>query len=335
MSQRPREGLRAIATLCRVRCIILGTQFFAVFRGLSQQVLAMPTSAAQHAAAHAPIGVFDSGVGGLTVLRALVAALPHEDFIYLGDTARLPYGTKSAASIRRYALQAAALLRERGVKCLVVACNTASAVALDALAAEFAPVPVLGVVEPGAAAACAATRTGRIAVIATESTVRGGAYQAAIRRCRPDAEVAARACPLFVALAEEGWTDGPVVEAVVHRYLDDLFNGAGAALPDTLVLGCTHFPVLAPAIRAVLGPQVSIVDSAATTAAALVGVLRDAGLERPAGGSRGGLRLLATDSAERFARVGGIFLGHSLQVADVEVVDLQPADPPGPGTASR
>jgi glutamate racemase len=307
----------------------------AIFRGLSQQVLAMPTYAAQHGAAHAPIGVFDSGVGGLTVLRALVAALPHEDFIYLGDTARLPYGTKSAASIRRYALQAAALLRERGVKCLVVACNTASAVALDALAAEFAPVPVLGVVEPGAAAACAATRTGRIAVIATESTVRGGAYQAAIRRGRPDAKVAARACPLFVALAEEGWTDGPVVEAVVHRYLDDLFNGAGAALPDTLVLGCTHFPVLAPTIRAVLGKRVSIVDSAATTAAALVGVLGGAGLERPAGSSRGTLRLLATDSAERFARVGGIFLGHPLQVADVEVVDLQPADPPGPGTASR
>jgi glutamate racemase len=283
----------------------------------------MASTAAAHSNAQAPIGVFDSGVGGLTVLRALVAALPREDFIYLGDTARLPYGTKSAASIRRYALQAAALLRERGVKCLVVACNTASAVALDALAAEFAPVPVLGVVEPGAAAACAATPSGRIAVVATESTVRGGAYQSAIRRCRPDAAVAARACPLFVALAEEGWTDGPVVEAVIHRYLDDLFSDTGATPPDTLVLGCTHFPVLAPAIRAVLGARVTIVDSAATTAAALVGVLDAAGLRRAASDQPGRVRLLATDSAERFARVGGTFLGQPLQAADVEVVDLQ------------
>jgi glutamate racemase len=282
----------------------------------------VPTPPARDPSASAPVGVFDSGVGGLTVLRALTAALPHEDFLYLGDTARLPYGTKSPESIRRYALQAAALLRDRGVKCLVVACNTASAVALDDLATEFEPVPVLGVVEPGAAAACAATHSGNIAVVATESTVRGGAYQAAIRRCRPGAVVAARACPLFVALAEEGWTDGPVVEAVVHRYLDDLFGGTVASRPDTLVLGCTHFPVLAPAIRKVLGGGVSIVDSAETTAAALVGVLDRAGLRRPATGATGSVRLLATDSAERFARVGGTFLGRSLQAGDVEVVDL-------------
>jgi glutamate racemase len=282
----------------------------------------VPISKARDVRALAPVGVFDSGVGGLTVLRALAAALPGEDFVYLGDTARLPYGTKSAESIRRYALQAAALLRERGVKCLVVACNTASAVALDELAAGFAPVPVLGVVEPGAAAACAATRSGHIAVVATESTVRGGAYQAAIHRLRPAAVVAARACPLFVALAEEGWTEGPVVEAVIHRYLDDLFGGDGTAHPDTLVLGCTHFPVLAPAIRDVLGEQVAIVDSAETTAAALVGVLERAGLSRARAGAPGHVRLLATDSAERFARVGGTFLGRPLQPGDVEVVDL-------------
>ncbi len=168
-----------------------------------------------------PIGVFDSGVGGLTVLRALLDRLPGEDFVYLGDTARLPYGTKSPGSIRQYSLQAARLLHERGVKCLVVACNTASAIALDALTHEFDPVPVIGVLEPGAAAACLATRAGRIAVLATESTVRGGAYQAAITRRRPDAIVSARACPLFVALAEEGWTDGPIVEGVIHRYLDE------------------------------------------------------------------------------------------------------------------
>jgi glutamate racemase len=266
--------------------------------------------------------VFDSGVGGLTVLRALARALPHEDFVYLGDTARLPYGTKSPESIRRYALQAAALLRDRGVKCLVVACNTASAVALESLAAGFAPVPVLGVVEPGAAAACAATRSGRIAVVATESTVRGGAYQAAIRRCRPGASVVARACPLFVALAEEGWTDGAVVEAVIHRYLDDLFLAGAGTRPDTLVLGCTHFPVLEPALRRVLGDGVAIVDSAQTTAAALVGVREAAALRRPAEAAGGRIALLATDSAERFARVGGTFLGRPLVPADVEVVDL-------------
>ena len=243
-------------------------------------------SAIQSTGAAAPIGVFDSGVGGLTVLRALVRNLPAEDFVYLGDTARLPYGTKSPESIRRYALQAASLLRDRGVKCLVVACNTATAVALDALAQEFAPVPVLGVLEPGAAAACRATREGRIAVIATESTVRGGAYQAAIARRLPQAVVTARACPLFVALAEEGWTEGPVVDAVAHRYLDDLFGpAAGAAAPDTLVLGCTHFPVLAPALRAMLGPRVAIVDSAETTAAALRRCSRALRCARP-GGSR-------------------------------------------------
>jgi len=282
----------------------------------------VPSSSPRDSGVLAPVGVFDSGVGGLTVLRALARALPQEDFVYLGDTARLPYGTKSPGSIRRYALQAAALLRDRGVKCLVVACNTASAVALESLAAEFAPVPVLGVVEPGAAAACAATRAGRIAVVATESTVRGGAYQAAIRRCRPDAAVVARACPLFVALAEEGWTDGAVVEAVVHRYLDDLFLAGADTRPDTLVLGCTHFPVLEPALRRVLGDGVSIVDSAQTTAAALTGVLDAAALRRPAAAAGGRIALLATDSAERFARVGGTFLGRPLAPADVEVVDL-------------
>ncbi len=261
----------------------------------------MPSRSVRDSSTLAPVGVFDSGVGGLTVLRALARALPHEDFVYLGDTARLPYGTKSPESIRRYALQAAALLRDRGVKCLVVACNTASAVALESLAAGFAPVPVLGVVEPGAAAACAAT---------------------AIRRCRPGASVVARACPLFVALAEEGWTDGAVVEAVIHRYLDDLFLAGAGTRPDTLVLGCTHFPVLEPALRRVLGDGVAIVDSAQTTAAALVGVLEAAALRRPAEAAGGRIALLATDSAERFARVGGTFLGRPLVPADVEVVDL-------------
>ena len=309
------SGARASVTLCRLAALSLRILFRRRLRVVS-------IDSAREVRAQAPVGVFDSGVGGLTVLRALAATLPHEDFIYLGDTARLPYGTKSPESIRRYALQAAALLRERGVKCLVVACNTASAVALDDLAREFAPVPVLGVVEPGAAAACAATHSGRIAVVATESTVRGAAYQQAIWRRRPDAVVATRACPLFVALAEEGWTEGEVVEAVVHRYLDDLFAVEAGTRPDTLVLGCTHFPVLAPAIRRVLGAGVAIVDSAETTAAALVGVLDRAGLRRAGAPAPGRIRLLATDSAERFARVGGTFLGRPLDAADVEVVDL-------------
>jgi glutamate racemase len=278
-------------------------------------------------AMNSPIGVFDSGVGGLTVLRELRRCLPHEDFIYLGDTARLPYGTKSPGSIRQYSLQAARLLHERGVKCLVVACNTASAVALDALAAEFAPIPVLGVLEPGAAAACRATRSGRIAVLATEGTVRGGAYQAAIARLRPDAVVTACACPLFVALAEEGWTDGPIVEGVIHRYLDEVFAASPGTAPDTLVLGCTHFPVLAPALRKVLGEGITIVDSAATTATALTDVLQEHGLRRQDGGA-GRVELLATDGPERFARVGAVFLGQPLAPGDVEIVDLAFAPKP-------
>jgi glutamate racemase len=278
---------------------------------------------------NAPIGVFDSGVGGLTVLRALIATLPAEDFVYLGDTARLPYGTKSPGSIRQYSLQAARLLRRRGVKCLVVACNTASATALDALTAEFAPIPVIGVLEPGAAAACASTRSRRIAVLATEGTVRGGAYQAAIARRLPDAVVTARACPLFVALAEEGWIDGPIVTAVIHRYLDDVFvAGAPAAHPDTLVLGCTHFPVFAAALRKVVGPDVAVVDSAATTADSLAALLASRGRAHSSEAT-GTLRLLATDGPERFARVSEVF-GIAVTADEVDLVDLaQPASAPG------
>ncbi len=265
-----------------------------------------------------PVGVFDSGVGGLTVLRALRAALPGEDFIYLGDTARLPYGTKSPQTVARYSLQCAAALLARGVRCLVVACNTASASSLEALRAHHPQLPMIGVIEPGAAAAAAATASKHIAVIATEGTIGGGAYQSAIRALDPGIRVTAAACPLFVALAEEGWTGGAVAEAVAHRYLDPLF--ATPSAPDTLVLGCTHFPVLEPALRAVLPPGVRIVDSAATTAAAVARLLGP----RPGGAAAGGgrVRWLATDGAARFARVGGIFLGTPLDAAAVEVIDL-------------
>jgi glutamate racemase len=271
-----------------------------------------------------PIGVFDSGVGGLTVLRALRTAMPGEDYIYLGDTARLPYGTKTGESVVRYSLQCAAALIARRVRCLVVACNTASASALEALRARYRDLPIIGVIEPGARAAVAASASQHIAVIATEGTIAGGAYQAAIREVNPRARVTARACSLFVAMAEEGWTEGPIARAVAARYLEPVFSSAPEA-PDTLVLGCTHFPALRGAIREVLPPHVSIVDSAATTAAAVLARLHgtpDAGARAAAHSSPGGVRWLATDGAGRFARVGSMFLGESLQPAAVEVIDL-------------
>jgi glutamate racemase len=266
-----------------------------------------------------PIGVFDSGIGGLTVLRALAARLPGEDFLYLGDTARLPYGTKTAATVERYALQAVHALVRRGVKAVVVACNTASAAALPALAATYPAMPVIGVIEPGAAAAVAATRSGRIAVLATEGTVRGGAYQREILRKLPAAKVSAVPATLFVALAEEGWAEGEVATAAARRYLAPLFADAGSA-PDVLVLGCTHFPPLADAIRAVVGASVRIVDSAETTAAALAEMIRDRGLA--SGHAQGACRFLVTDGEERFARVGPTFLGAAIRPESIERVDL-------------
>ena len=264
-----------------------------------------------------PIGVFDSGVGGLTVLKAIREALPGEHLVYLGDTARLPYGTKSPASIERYATQAAAKLQEQGIKLLVVACNTASAVALEALRSQLAPLPVIGVVEPGAAAAVAARPGGRHLVLATEATVRLGAYRDAIRSRDPAARVAEQACEMLVALAEEGWNDGGIARAIVRRYLDE----AGVSEPDTIILGCTHFPLLRDTIRDVAADAVVLVDSASTTAETVSQTLNAAGARRPAA-APGTLRLLATDGASRFARVGGRFLGEALGRADVEVVDL-------------
>lgn len=266
-----------------------------------------------------PIGVFDSGMGGLTVLGALRQALPHEHFHYLGDTARLPYGTKSADTVVRYALQAARLLVEQDVKMLVVACNTASAHALEALRQAFPQVPVIGVVEPGAGAAVAASRTQRIAVLATEGTVASGAYVEAIRRLQPTAVVTQQACAVFVALVEEGWTDGAVAEATANRYLAPLF--AGEDQPDTLVLGCTHFPVLKPVLGRLLGPTVTIIDSAAATAVQAAAELARLGLTTARGGP-GRELLMATDAASRFQRVARAFNIPGLQVDWVEVVDL-------------
>jgi glutamate racemase len=254
--------------------------------------------------------------------------MPAESFLYLGDTARLPYGTKSAHTVVRYAIQAADELVARDIKCLVVACNTAAAAALPAMRERYAGMPVIGVIEPGARAACEATRTGRIAVLATDSTVRGGAYTRAILALNPRAQVSAVACSLFVALAEEGWTEGAVAEAAAARYLQPLLQDAAAA-PDTLVLGCTHFPVLAAVIAGVVGGGVRIVDSALTTAVAVRAELTRGGLLRTpatdmAGGHAAGheLAFLATDGVERFAAIGSRFLGQAMDPATIELIDL-------------
>ncbi|WP_421862002.1 glutamate racemase [Parvibaculum sp.] len=268
-----------------------------------------------------PIGVFDSGIGGITVLKALRKALPHEDLVYLGDTARLPYGTKSPETVTAYATQATKHLLGHDVKMIVIACNTASAVALGPLTQALAPIPVIGVIEPGAKAGVKATKTGRIGVIATEATVKGGAYERAIHALKPEAEVSQAPCGLFVTLAEEGWTKGEVAEAAARRYLAPLFKGRSA--PDTLVLGCTHFPVLARTIKKVAGKGVRLVDSAATTAKAVEEALASQNLTARRQ-RKGKTRFLATDSAERFARVGGIFFGEEIRAKDVELVDIKP-----------
>ena len=263
-----------------------------------------------------PIGIFDSGIGGLTVLRALRHRLPSESFLYLGDTARLPYGTKSPDTIQRYARQAASLLLSRNVKAIVIACNTASAAALDDL--RCLPVPVLGVVEPGAAAACRASRSGRIAVLSTEATARSRAYEAAIRAINPSAQVTPIACPLLVSLAEEGWTDGPVPEAVVRRYLEPHLHRADSA--DCFVLGCTHFPLLKYAIQNIVGPW-PLIDSGAAAAADAESILDSNNLRAPAAQSAR-VQLLVTDGPERFARLAALLFGAPIHESQIELVDL-------------
>ncbi len=241
-----------------------------------------------------PIGVFDSGVGGLTVVSALMRRLPAESILYLGDTARLPYGDKSSRTVRRYTHRNVDFLLGRGVKAVVVACNTASALALQDL--DFA-LPIWGVVEPGAAAAVAATR-GRLGVIATESTIRSDAYGRAIRRLDSAIEVSSRACPLFVPLVEEGWHDDPISEQIAERYLAPLLD-AGI---DTLVLGCTHYPLLKPVLRRVAGAGVRLVDSAETVAHEVAQGLAAEGLAAGSGAVVGH-HFCVTDSGEHFARV--------------------------------
>jgi glutamate racemase len=268
-------------------------------------------------AAH-PIGIFDSGMGGLTVMRALKAHLPNENFIYLGDTARLPYGTKSADTVTRYAIQAARALIAHDIKLLVVACNTAAGVALPTLQTAFEPLPVIGVIAPGAEAALAAAPDGPIAVIATEGTVKGGAYVRAIQGLSPRMPVVQQAAPLLVPLAEEGLVTGEIARLAVERYLKPLL--ATMPRPRVLVLGCTHFPALKAMIAEVAGPGVVLVDSAQTTALSVEKRLREINLLNDGEGGRA--QFFATDAPDRFANVGEIFLGEAIDPGSVEVIDI-------------
>lgn len=259
----------------------------------------------------AAIGVFDSGIGGLTVAAAMMRALPDERVLYLGDTARVPYGPKSPGTVVRYSRQIASWLIEQRVKAIVVACNTATAHALDILQRECT-VPVIGVVEPGARAAVAATRSGRIGVIGTAGTINSGAYRRAISGLSAGAVVIDAACPLFVPLVEEGWLDHAATRLIAETYLAPLRD----AQIDSLVLGCTHYPLLSHVIGDVIGRDVTLVDSAAETAVALGAVLRARELEASVPVAAQSHRFVATDAPETFRRVGQRFIGPVLD--DVE-----------------
>jgi glutamate racemase len=260
------------------------------------------------AATDRPIGVFDSGIGGLTVLKALTDALAGEDFIYLGDTARLPYGTKSNEVIIRYSKENTEFLLAKGIKMLVVACNTSSAVALDAIASDTM-VPVIGVIEPGARAAVKASRNGKIGVIGTEATIASGAYTRAIQRLGAKSEIYTRACPLLVPLAEEGWIDNEIAERTVAHYLESLKQSG----IDTLLLGCTHYPLLRSMFARVLGAGVKIVDSASATAMEVRDRLRTLRLAKR--GGDGSQSFFVTETPDRFVRVGRRFLGPQVESA--------------------
>ncbi|MGE5237324.1 MAG: glutamate racemase [Chloroflexota bacterium] len=258
-----------------------------------------------------PIGIFDSGIGGLTVFKEVSRLLPAEHIVYLGDTARVPYGIRSPETVIRYSFECARFLMLNGIKLLVVACNTASAVSLDEIRRSL-PVPVIGVIEPGAQAAVASTRNRRIGVIGTEATVRSGAYVTEIRRLDGTVEVISIPCPLFVPLVEEGWTDGEIARLVAEKYLS-VMRGQG---PDTLVLGCTHYPLLKAVIGGVMG-AVSLIDSAVEVAKVAGGLLGDSDGLRVSGG-KPTYRFFVTDSPHKFISVGERFLGG--KIGDIEKV---------------
>ena len=257
-----------------------------------------------------PIGVFDSGIGGLTVLKELLERLPHESYVYFGDTARVPYGTKSAETVLRFSRENVRLLLERDVKIVVVACNTASAEAVPVIQKEF-DVPIIGVIEPGVRAAIAATQGGHIGVIGTAGTIRSGAYQQSIQKHDPNVDVHSRPCPLFVPLAEEGWIDTPVTREVARTYLD----GYDEAKIDTLVLGCTHYPLLKGVIAEVMGEGVALVDSAVETAREVENVLN---ARRMCGDGDGDFQIILSDTSPTFNEVAERFLGR--EIPGIELV---------------
>lgn len=280
----------------------------------------MTTPATNTSPAQPNIGVFDSGFGGLTVLRALVQHMPHAQYSFIGDTARLPYGSKSRRTIARYAVESAQfLVREQGAQFLVIACNTASALALDAIQ-DAVSVPVLGVIEPGAASARKASQSGDVLVIATDATVQSHAYSTACQHL--GLRALEKACPLLVPLVEEGWTSHPVTEEVIRIYLDELTAAASAKglEPDTLVLGCTHYPLLRPLLERAVPDRMRVIDSAESTAEAAAHLVNGRIAPRAASSSPTVIHCFATDSVEKFERLGSRFLGRS--VGSVGLVDL-------------
>jgi len=254
------------------------------------------------------IGVFDSGIGGLTVLHQITLALPRENTVYLGDTARAPYGTKSVETVLRYSFENSQFLVDKGVKLVVVACNTSTAIALEKLEEKLA-LPVIGVIGPGVRRAIKSTKNKRVGVIGTDATIQSGAYTRALKAAMPEIEVYSRACPLFVPLVEEGWTDNAVVEMTVKAYLGSLKQSG----IDTLILGCTHYPLLKKAIRKFMGNAVRLVDSAEETAKEVAAVLKKRAMARKAG--KGTHGFFVTDAPERFIKVGRRFLGEKVESA--------------------
>ncbi|MFQ3574146.1 MAG: glutamate racemase [Thermodesulfovibrionales bacterium] len=261
-----------------------------------------------------PIGIFDSGVGGLTVLKEIKTIMPKESIIYLGDTARVPYGTRSEETIKRYSSECANFLFGRGIKLLVIACNTASAISLEYIK-ELIPVPVIGVIEPGAISAVSQTKNKKVGIIGTEATIKSMAYKKAIHALDSTIEVFSKACPLFVPLVEEGWTSGEVAERVVNIYLNDLVKNH----IDCLVLGCTHYPLLKGVIKEIVGKDIVLVDSAIETAKAVRQALYSNNLVNNSD-DNSGVKYFVTDSGQRFITVGGCFLGE--EIKDIEVVTL-------------
>lgn len=259
-----------------------------------------------------PIGVFDSGVGGLTVLRSLMIAMPGENFLYLGDTARVPYGTKGADTIRAYSTGLAEVLLQNDVKMIVIACNTASAHATDSVTAMAGDIPVIGMIGPAAHAALQATKNRHILVMGTQSTIRSQCYQDALLALDPSLRVDGVACQMMVALAEEGWVDGPIAHDIVARYIGPYFK---EDRPDTIILGCTHFPLLRDIVAAVAGPHVTLIDNGAAATQLITGMVRPASLNP-------GLRLMATDSIERFAPSAARFLGQKVDNTSITHIDL-------------